>query len=78
MLSWVLCGLAVWHLHVRGTLNFPPPPVMPTRVGPVTNVSAWQGADTEEVAQIVGTMATLQGMYFFSFLVLGTLLCIPT
>ena len=30
VLSWVLRPLAVWHLHIRGTLTFPPPPSLPT------------------------------------------------
>ena len=59
--------MAVWHLHVRGTLSFPPPLVLPTRMAPVTSVFACQGADTEEIAQIVGAMATLQGRVVFVF-----------
>ena len=58
VLAVVLRGLAVWHLHVRGALSFPPPSALPTRVGPVTNVFACQGTDTEEVSQIVDALAT--------------------
>ena len=67
VLSIVLRGLSVWHVHARGTLSFPLPTVLPTRVGPVTNVFACQGADMEEVAQIVGAMATLQERMVFVF-----------
>ena len=67
VLSVVLRGLAVWHLHVRGTLSYPPPSVLRTRVGPVTNVFASQGTDIEEVPQIVGAMASLQKREVFVF-----------
>ena len=67
VLAVVLCGLAVWHLHVRGTLSFPPLSVLPTRVGPVTNVFACQGTDTEEIAQIVGALAVACERVVFVF-----------
>ena len=59
ILSVVLPGLVVWHLHVRGTLSYPPPQVLPTRVGPVTNVFACHGDDTEEVVQVVEALTVV-------------------
>ena len=60
VLSVVLQGLVVWHLHVPGALSYPPPAILPTRVGPVTNVFACQGTHTEEVVQVVDALATAQ------------------
>ena len=47
----------MWHLHVRGALSYPPPVVLPTRVGPVTRVFACQGTGTKEVVLVVDALA---------------------
>ena len=69
--SFVLClvlrGLAAWHLHVIGVPCFPLPSVLPTRVGPVTNLFACCGANAEGVVQIVSALAYAQGRVVLVF-----------